>query len=312
MALDAKKHTSPAAGEVPSRAALAAMIFSADDIVPVANTTEANQVAAAVASAGQVLASSPVFVSRADARGLHRIEYTYDGTTWLPFSGILTFASKAAADTFASTSSALLTAGDICMAGGVEHMWTGTAWSPHAGGVFRLTPSAVTGAGVTIGADGAVILSAVAASAVVQIQGIFSALFKNYQVRATFASKVSGAYQVQGIIGSTPAGGTAYSRTYQSFFGGSGRSDQFATGMSNFGEAFIPLLGSGGAGTADILSPNAAEPTFLVSQCAHVGGITGVMNLSAALNSTDQLTGLQITCPAGATTTGEIRIYGVA
>lgn len=128
MATDAKKHDTIAAGEAPTRARLAASIFSINDIIPVANATEANQVASAVAAAGQVLASDPVFVSRADARGLHRIEYSFDGTTWIPASGVLTFASKSAADSWATANSSLLVSGDICIIGGAEYVWTGTAW----------------------------------------------------------------------------------------------------------------------------------------------------------------------------------------
>lgn len=131
MATDAKKHTTLAPGEVPSRAAIAAALFSIDDIIPVANGTEANQVGAAVAAAGQTLASNPVFVSRADARGLHRIEYSYDGTVWLPFSGILTFASKSAADTWATSNSSYLTVGDMAQVGATRYLWTGTKWAPE-------------------------------------------------------------------------------------------------------------------------------------------------------------------------------------
>lgn len=128
MATDVKKHTSPAAGETPSRAAIAAAILSINDIVPVANTTEANIVAAAVAAAGQDLATTPLFVSRADARGLHRIEYTYNGTVWLPFSGVLTFADRTAADAWAAANSGLLVAGDRGVVNGADARWSGTAW----------------------------------------------------------------------------------------------------------------------------------------------------------------------------------------
>lgn len=133
MALDAKKHVTFAAGEVPKRsvsggAGLAESIFSINDVVPVANLTEAVQVATAVVAAGQNLATTPLFVSRADARGLHRIEYTYNGTDFLPASGRPQFSNKAAADTFGTSFSTLLTVGDRCVAAGVEYRWSGTAW----------------------------------------------------------------------------------------------------------------------------------------------------------------------------------------
>lgn len=129
MATDAKKHTTIAAGETPSRAALAAAILSVSDVIPVANATEATQVATAVAAAGQNLATAPVTVARADARGLHRIEYSYDGAVWLPASGVLTFASKSAADTWAAAHSSLLATGDLCRIGGAVYEWAGK-WYP--------------------------------------------------------------------------------------------------------------------------------------------------------------------------------------
>lgn len=139
MSTDAKKHASIAAGEKPTRAALAAAILSINDIIPVANTTEAAQVVQALAALGQPIATSPVAVARADARGLHRVEITYDpaGLVWLPASGVPTFASKTAADTWASANSALLSVGDIAQVAGVEHRWFGTKWSPLPIAVMR-------------------------------------------------------------------------------------------------------------------------------------------------------------------------------
>lgn len=128
MATDAKKHTSIAAGEKPTRAALAASILSINDVIPVANATEANQVASALASGGQNLATTPVLVSRADARGLHRIEFSYDGTVWLPASGILSFSSKSAADTWAASNSAMLAYGDRAQIPNAALEWNGTKW----------------------------------------------------------------------------------------------------------------------------------------------------------------------------------------
>lgn len=139
MATDAKKHETIAAGEAPTRAKLAAAVFSINDVVPVANATEAGQVAVAVAAAGQVLASNPLFVSRADARGLHRIEYTYNGTVWLPASGVLAFANLTDATSWAATNGAYLTVGDLCRIGAFDFKWNGSAW---VGGPATLTAAA--------------------------------------------------------------------------------------------------------------------------------------------------------------------------
>ncbi|UUE19317.1 hypothetical protein [Microbacterium sp. J1-1] len=130
MSTDVKKHQSLAAGEKPSRTALAAAILSINDVIPVANSTEATQVAVAIAASGQNLATTPVIVARADARGLHRVEITYDtaGLVWVPASGVPVFASESDANTWASSNSALLTAGDTCRVGPIVYTWTGSVW----------------------------------------------------------------------------------------------------------------------------------------------------------------------------------------
>jgi len=128
VSTDVKKHTSIAAGEVPSRASLASSILSINDIIPVANATEAGQVATAAASAGQVLSSAPITVSRADAPGLHRIELSTDGTNWRPASGVLHFTNDTARDSWTTTNSALLSVNDVCVSNGFNGYWNGSAW----------------------------------------------------------------------------------------------------------------------------------------------------------------------------------------
>lgn len=144
MSVDLKKHASIAAGEKPTRAALAAAILSINDIIPVANGTEANQVAAALSAAGQNLATTPVFVSRADARGLHKVEYSFNGTLWFPFSGVLSFPSRSAADTWGTANSGLLTVGDKAWVGSSELTWWGTAWGGRDLAIMRRTNTALT------------------------------------------------------------------------------------------------------------------------------------------------------------------------
>lgn len=138
MSTDIKKHQSFAAGEKPTRAALASAILSINDAIPVANATEATQVAVAIANAGQNLATTPVVVTRADARGLHRVEITYDpnGIVWVPASGVLTFVTIEDANAWATANTTLLTPGDEAIIASVKYMWTGTAWM---GGTITLT-----------------------------------------------------------------------------------------------------------------------------------------------------------------------------
>jgi hypothetical protein len=133
VSTDVKKHISVAAGEVPARAAIAAAIFSINDIIPVANATEAGQVATAAASAGQVLASAPITVARADAPGMHRAEISNDGSVWRPLSSVLHFSTTGARDTWTTANSALLTAGDACWVTSTQYTWNGSVWYASGG-----------------------------------------------------------------------------------------------------------------------------------------------------------------------------------
>lgn len=188
---------------------------------------------------------------------------------------------------------------------------TGVAWISNDPGSYLIRPGAVTGAGVSISANGGVVLSGTPSGEVVQIRDIFFSRFRNYRVEASFSSKPSGVSLVQGLVGATVVTAATHSRALQSFVAGA-RSDIQTVSATTFGEVFVPSLGTAGGGTADILAPNVAEPTFMLSQLVLVGGTTGVLNSSATLNGTQQLTGLQIALAAGAPWTGEIRIYGYA
>lgn len=139
--LDARKRTIPAGGDpsVSRVTIFEAFGLSINDVVPVVNATERAQVVTDLNAKSQGPTSSrPLIVSRADARGLHRIEYSYDGTAWLPASGVLTFSSLADATSWATSNASLLTTGDICMAGGKRFEWRGQ-WMPVDSGDVALT-----------------------------------------------------------------------------------------------------------------------------------------------------------------------------
>lgn len=128
---NARKHAIPSPGDTSvSRATIfEAFANSIRDVVPVANTTERAQLVAALTAVGQgPTTSNPVYVFRADAPGMDRIECSTDGSVWIPASGRLTFASKSAADTWATANGALLTAGDKARVGEDEYRWSGIAW----------------------------------------------------------------------------------------------------------------------------------------------------------------------------------------
>jgi hypothetical protein len=83
MAIDARKHVAPAAGETPRRQVINDLSLSVRDPIPVANTTERAQLVTALTAVGQApSATNPLFVYRADAPAGARLEMTQDGTTW--------------------------------------------------------------------------------------------------------------------------------------------------------------------------------------------------------------------------------------
>lgn len=153
MAIDTKKHTTIAAGEKPTRQALADAILSISDIVPVATATEQAQIAATLGGA-PVLAVTPLTTARADAPGLHRVEIGYGGT-FVPASGVMHFPTDAARDTWTTPNVSLLVAGDRCVSAGAVQTWNGAAWIPEvvSGGVVR------SSAATTLGAAGWIVLN---------------------------------------------------------------------------------------------------------------------------------------------------------
>ena len=128
--------------------------LSISDVVPVANVTDRAQVVADLTAKGRGPSSTrPLVVIRADAPGLRRIEYTYDGTVWVPASGVTDFVTKGDADSFATAHAGLLTAMDRCVAGGVQYVWSGTAWLPESAWA-PYTPSSST---INVGAGGSAV-----------------------------------------------------------------------------------------------------------------------------------------------------------
>lgn len=147
---NARKHKIPATGE---QSVTRKTIFedwgnSIRDIVPVATINERTQVLNALTAAGEgPTATRPLVVLRADARGMHRVEYTTDGTVWVPASGVMEFASLTAATSFATSSGGYLTAGDRCRISGTEWRWTGSKWVPAGNGLIaaaQVVPSSLT------------------------------------------------------------------------------------------------------------------------------------------------------------------------
>lgn len=140
MVLNARKQTIPAGTDTTVSRETIFEDFgnSIRDVVPVASTTERTQLVTALTTAGEApSATKPLVVHRNDARGAHRIEYTTNGSVWMPASGLLEFASKTAADSFGTSYPGLLTLGDKAMVAGFEYIWTATGW---AGAAVLITP----------------------------------------------------------------------------------------------------------------------------------------------------------------------------
>lgn len=140
---NARKHTIPAPADQSITRATIFNVFgnSIRDVVPVATATERGQLVSALTTAGEApSATKPLVVLRADAPGLHRMEYTTNGTVWIPTTGVLQFASKAAADSFGTSNGGLLTVGDEARVGSAVYRWSGTAWrSANRTAVFTIS-----------------------------------------------------------------------------------------------------------------------------------------------------------------------------
>lgn len=137
---NARKHVIPLGGEASFTREVIYEQFglSINDVVPVATIIDRAQTVAALTAEGAgPTPTRPLLVMRKDARGLHALEYTYDGSLFLPVSGVLTFDSKTNADSFAVSYGSLLTVGDRCTIGAIEYRWDGTTWAVQQPGEWK-------------------------------------------------------------------------------------------------------------------------------------------------------------------------------
>ena len=131
MALNSRRHTVPAGTEQSVNRATIFETFgnSIHDVIPVANSTDRAQLVSDLTAAGRKpTTTDPLVVYRADAPGLHRFEWSPDGSAWIPVDGVMRFADKAAATAWATANPSMLTAGDEAIIGGVRVPWSGTEW----------------------------------------------------------------------------------------------------------------------------------------------------------------------------------------
>lgn len=113
--------------------------LSINDIVPVATVSDRTALVAALTAKGIApSATRPLVVIRANAPGLHRIEYTFDGQVWLPASGVLRFPTLAERDSFSTAYPGLLSRFDRCVVGDIQYEWSGSGWR---GELIPITPN---------------------------------------------------------------------------------------------------------------------------------------------------------------------------
>lgn len=157
MASNARKQTIPAGSDTTVSRDTIFKDFgnSIRDVVPVANTTERTQLVVDLTAESQAPSSTkPLVVYRHDAPGAHRLEWTVDGTVWLPASGVLRFANDTDRNSWTTSNSGYLSTGDICFSNNIAYRWSGTAWnvastqavsvSSRKGGTQSLTASTMT------------------------------------------------------------------------------------------------------------------------------------------------------------------------
>jgi len=151
---NARKHTIPAGSETSVSRATIFESFgnSIRDVVPVANLTERALLVAALSEAGEPPSPvRPLLVYRGDAPGLHKVEVCQEhtGSVWVPATGVLRFASKAAADSWGVSNAAFLSAGDECWVAAARYAWSGSAWVQGSRNVAH-EPSGAAIVGVNI------------------------------------------------------------------------------------------------------------------------------------------------------------------
>ena len=196
-------------------------------------------------------------------------------------------------------------------------VWNGTAWvipnSPaqNPQGLELITPTSVTNGTVTTG-QGTVRVAGTATS--VTINGVFSSVYESYLMISRLSwTSGGGDVGMQLCIAGTPTAGTAYNWSMMQAYSGAGVSTtrtsatSSVTFMSNANGVFQ-------ASTTEIMAPQLATPTMLITQNLRNDGAYGTpANYLFYGNCSDSLQydGIKISELAGTRNiTGTISIYG--
>lgn len=198
---------------------------------------------------------------------------------------------------------------------GNKRLWKydGSNWVTNEGGLYLIRPTGVTGTGLSIAADGTVVGASLVAGAC-QIQGIFSAAFRNYRVLLDMSGKASipGSMTLQGILasGSVVSSTNHFLQEISSLNGSTPPSAYQTPSSANFG----PVMDcSGGVVSTDavIFSPfDATRGTYISANMIGRGGALWQGTKTGSLDDNVSLSGLQINFGQNVTS-ARIKVYGM-
>lgn len=192
----------------------------------------------------------------------------------------------------------------------VRWRYDGSNWVTDEGGLFKVRPASVVGAGVTIAPNGDVVFTNVN-DITADILGMFSSRFRNYRMVTRFTAKGSVGIDMQCLNGSTPYTAASYFSNTQAYVNNT-RQDSY-TGASQWLTNLISLFTGAQAGSAlEIYTPNEAQRTTFMGNAFATGGVLSNAVSLASLETSDVVTGLRIRFPAGAAATGTLSLYGYA
>lgn len=177
-------------------------------------------------------------------------------------------------------------------------------------GLVLVHPTSVSGAGVSLAADGTIVFDNVS-NALVDIFGVFSSRFRNYRMISRFTNKGNVGIELQWLNGTAPLDGTGYFTNTQAYVNSS-RQDSY----SGAGQWMINVMslysGSKGGAAVDIYSPADDGYTSLMSNAFATGGVMSNAVTLSTYEGNQAVSGLRIRFPSGAAATGNLKFYGYA
>lgn len=187
--------------------------------------------------------------------------------------------------------------------------YDGSNWITNEGGMYLVRPASVSGTGVSIGADGSVVFTAVG-TVNADILGVFSSRFRNYKVISQWTAKPGIGIDMQFLTGATPVTSADHFLSCQILANGT-RQDSNINAATKLQNVLSLFSGSLGASAVDIIAPNEAVKTQVISTSTANGGVVANGFVAGGYEQAAQHTGVRVIVPAGSTT-GTMKIYGYA